>query len=166
MSRSKLLVCAVPVLGLLLSSPLLAQSRSTFPRSTTNGTPTTGGTTNGRRREPCWKQAGIPQSVIQQHKSIEQTTRSQIEAVCSDTSLTPEQRHEKAHQIREQARQRQDAMLSASQRSSFQSCRSQRGEGGTPGLGGENLCGGTSSTRGMRPAKTGNGTSTTPEEDN
>lgn len=129
----------------LLSMPsLLAQTRSTTGGTRPTATSSTGSTTGRGKHQPCWEQAGIPQSVVQEHRSIEQSTRSEIQAVCSDSSLTPQQRQQKAHELREQARQRQDAMLSASQRTAFKNCRSQRGEGGTPGLGGESLCGASS----------------------
>jgi hypothetical protein len=150
MCKSRLLCCGI---FLLLTGSLWAQTRSTLggPRSTTGSPSTTGVSPSGKHHEPCWKEAGISQSVIQEHRSIERSTRAEIQSVCSDTSLTPQQRHEKAHQIREQAKQRQDAMLSTEQRSAFQNCRAQRGERGTPGLGGESLCGGVSSVQGSKP---------------
>jgi len=47
----------------------------------------------GRRvnAEPCWQVAGIDKSVMEQRSAIERDTHSQVEGVCSNSSLSPQQ---------------------------------------------------------------------------
>jgi hypothetical protein len=78
------------------------------------------------KQEPCWQVAGISKSAMEQRKSIMQNTRSQVEAVCANSSLTAQQRSEKIHQIHEQAKQQADALVSPSQMESLKSCQSSR----------------------------------------
>jgi hypothetical protein len=93
-------------------------------------------------QQPCWQQAGISQSAMQQRKQIEQSTRSQVEAVCLDSSLTPQQRREKNRQIRQQAHQQMQALISPEQQQALSACRAQRGGGHSMG-GGIHTGGGT-----------------------
>ncbi len=91
-------------------------------------TPRTGPRGNARnRRNPCWQQAGINQSAVQQVRGIRESTRSQVESVCSDSSLTPQQKHQKIMQLHQQARQQIDSIISPSQRQAIASCRGSRG---------------------------------------
>src|ERR1700747_3844372 len=48
-----------------------------------------------QRQEPCWQVAGISKSAMEQRRSIQQKTRSEVEAVCAESSLTPQQRQQK-----------------------------------------------------------------------
>src|SRR6516162_7287889 len=36
-----------------------------------------------QKTEPCWEQAGISKNVMEQRRSIQESTRSEIRAVCS-----------------------------------------------------------------------------------
>ena len=155
MSTSKALVCVGVVLTLLSVYPLLSQTRPTPGSATSSSTvPTRRG-----RHQPCWQQAGVSQSVMQRHRSIEQSTHSQIAAVCGDAALTAQQKAQKVRQIREQARQQQDALLSSEQVAAIKSCHEQRGGHAGPGVGGEG-CGEMPTARVKSTPR-----STTPEED-
>jgi hypothetical protein len=136
MTRMQALRYAIPLVALLWAFPLPAQTVSapSRPATTTGRRPVRG------RHQPCWQQAGVSQSVIQQHRAIEEDIRSQVESVCSDSSLTPQQRAAKVRSIREEGRQRQAALLTSEQRSALEGCRAQRGERGT-GMGGVGPCG-------------------------
>ena len=109
--------------GVLLCASLVAaqavpsgtNSNSTAPR-------------RGQNR-PCWQQAGVSQSVMQQRRSLEQNTRSEIESVCADSSLSQQQKHQKIQQIHAQARQQIQGMMTPQQEEALKSCRAQRGEG-------------------------------------
>lgn len=128
MTRMKLLGLAVPALTLFLTYPLAAQTTtSPIPRSTTPARP-------GGRQAPCWQQAGVSQAAIQRHRQIEERTRSEVEAVCSDSSLTPQQREQKIHQLHEQAHQQAQSVISPQQEEALKACREKRGEG--PHMGG------------------------------
>jgi hypothetical protein len=118
---------AVAVLTLLGTYPLASQTASTpiSPRGTTP--------THPLHQKPCWQQAGISQSAIQQRKQIEESTHSQIESVCSDSSLTPQQKQQKIHQLHEQAQKQVGGLISSQQEAALKSCRASRGEGAHPG---------------------------------
>jgi hypothetical protein len=45
--------------------------------------------------EPCWEQARISKSTIQQRRSIQESTRSQIQMVCGETNLSEQQKRVK-----------------------------------------------------------------------
>lgn len=133
--------CAVTLLGLLLASPLVAQIKttpSTSPRGITAQTPGNP-RTRGARQEPCWKQVGVPHSAIERRRQIEENTRSQVQAVCNDSSLSPQQKREKIHQLREQAHQEVAALMTPQQAEAWKACRQQRaaarGERGGGGRG-------------------------------
>ena len=78
MSRMRQFGFAVGVLILLGTYQLAAQT-ATPPASPRGTTP--------NRQKPCWQQAGISQSALQQRKQIEESTRSQVESVCKDLPL-------------------------------------------------------------------------------
>ncbi|HLJ25779.1 MAG TPA: hypothetical protein VKY85_03650 [Candidatus Angelobacter sp.] len=174
MFQIKSVSCVVFLLGLAL--PLLAQrtprsagSAPATPQASTppatpstsstagssatgssnaSATGTTGGTASGsRRQEPCWKVAGVSPSALQQRRSIEQNTKSQVAAVCSDSSLTTQQRHQKIQSIHQQAQQEMQALIAPQQQEALKACRASRGEGkeaGHPaGAGGAGPCGET-----------------------
>ena len=125
MTRMREFVFAVTVLTLLGTYPLVAQTAAT-PASPRGTTPT--------HQKPCWQQAGISQSALQQRKQIEESTHSQIESVCSDSALTPQQKQQKIHQIHEQAQKEAAGAISPQQEAALKSCRESRGE--APHMGG------------------------------
>lgn len=109
--------------------PATPSSNPTTPSASSNTTQTTGTTgTGSRRQEPCWKVAGVSPSAIQQRRSIEQNARSQVAAVCSDSSLTAQQRHAKIREIHEQAQQQMQGLIAPEQMEALKSCRASRGE--------------------------------------
>jgi Spy/CpxP family protein refolding chaperone len=89
--------------------------------------------------EPCWQVAGVEKSVMEQRWALERDTRSQVNTVCSDTSLTPQQKQQKAREIRQQARQKMDALMTPDQEKKLTTCQAERGmnhPGGGEGAGG------------------------------
>jgi len=79
------------------------------------------------RQQPCWQQAGISQSAMQQHRELIQNTRAQVESVCTDSSLSPQQKQQKIHQLREQVHRQMEGMISPEQMQTMKSCQEQRG---------------------------------------
>ena len=127
-------------LALLLGAlPLLAQMTTTAPGT---ASPTPGGGKKGQ--EPCWKQVGISQQAEQQVKQIEDSTRSQVESVCSDSSMNTQQKRTKIEDLREAGRKQIDGIITPQQRDARKSCREQRGEkvngGGGPHHVGMGVC--------------------------
>ena len=123
MTRMRLPGFAVAVVTVLLTYPLAAQTTPSpvSPRGTTPTRPA--------RQSPCWQQAGISQAALQKRKQIEESTRGQVESVCSDSSLTPQEKQQKIHQLHEQAHQQVQGLISPQQEEALKSCREQRGEG-------------------------------------
>ncbi len=116
-----------------LSLPLLAQqsSESAFPQ--VNPRPIQGlGREPGQRvrQEPCWQEAGVSKTAMEQRRSIEQGVRGQVASVCANSSLTPQQRQQQIRQIHEQARQQMEALISPQQQEAIKSCQASRGHGG------------------------------------
>jgi len=119
-----------PVILLLSAGPLLAQSAPppTNPPSQTRPARRGG-------QEPCWQQAGVEKSVMEQVWTIGRDARSQVEAVCSNSSLTPQQRNQQTREIREKAMQKRDGLMTADQSKALTACQQTRG-GNHPGGGG------------------------------
>jgi len=83
--------------------------------------------------QPCWQVAGIDKSAVDRHAAIERETRSQIAGVCSNSSLTPQQKRQQVREIRLQAKQKMEGLVTPGQRQAFFACRQERGLKGDPG---------------------------------
>jgi len=66
---------------------------------------------------------------MEQRWSFERETHSQVEAVCSNSSLTPQQKREQVRDIRQQAHQKMEGMITPEQEKALTACQQQRGEG-------------------------------------
>jgi TolA-binding protein len=89
--------------------------------------PGTSNTANTSHKEPCWQQAGISKSAIAQVHQIQESTRSQVESVCSNSSLSPQQKQQEIRQLHQQAHQRIEGLVGAQQAQAFRTCQEQRG---------------------------------------
>ena len=86
-------------------------------------------------QENCMQQAGIEKSVMEQMRTIGHDARSQVESICSNSSLTPQQKQQQAREVREQAMQKRDNLMTPDQRRVLRECQQQR-SGNHPGEGG------------------------------
>jgi Spy/CpxP family protein refolding chaperone len=120
MTKMKWFGFAATLVTLLGTYPLAAQTASS-PLSPRGTTPT--------HKQPCWQQAGVSQSAMQQRKQIEENTHSQIEAVCSDSSLAPQQKQQKIQQLHQEAQKQVGGLITPQQEAAIKSCRESRGEG-------------------------------------
>ena len=77
-------------------------------------------------QEPCWQQVGISKDVIDQRKAIELDTRSQVQAVCADSSLTDQQKKQKIHEIHQESKQKMAGLMTEQQQQELQSCQKER----------------------------------------
>jgi hypothetical protein len=85
---------------------------------------------------PCWEVAGIPKSAMEQRRAIQQRTSAEVEAVCANHSVGPQQRQQRIRQIHEQAKQELDALVSPQKMEALKSCQMSRNRGaGHPGGG-------------------------------
>jgi hypothetical protein len=122
MTMLKPLGLALVMSSALIGCPLFAQT-STSPAPRVHRARYSG--------QPCWKQAGISPSVVPQLRQINQTTHSEVMAVRSDSSLTPQQQRQKTRQLRQQEYQQLDALVGSQQFEALRSCREQRARSGT-----------------------------------
>lgn len=130
----KTLVSTTAALVLVSLASLTAFSQAS-PSQVAQGQPapanpsaaTVGGTRPAPHQAPCWQQAGISKSVMDQRRTIEDGARSEVEAVCTDSSLTPQQKQVKVKEIRQQARTQVEALIPAQQMQELKACNTQRG---------------------------------------
>jgi hypothetical protein len=128
-------VCAV--LLLVLAVPFLAQSAQNAPTAPTEETSpqapaesaqpaATPRVARSGRRGPCWRVAGIAPAAVNQRWQIEDQAKGKINQVCSDDSLTPDQKRDKIRQINEQTEQEIAKIIPATQLEAFKACQAQR----------------------------------------
>lgn len=82
---------------------------------------------------PCFQKAGIDRSVIEQLMSLNREAHSQIQSICSNTSLTPQQKHHHVQQIHQQAHQKVEGLITSEQEKTLVACRQQREGENHPG---------------------------------
>jgi hypothetical protein len=138
--------------SLLAQNAPPANAQSAPPPSTQSAPPappaSEGQAPGHARQGGCWQQAGISQATVQAHRQIMESTRTQVQAACSDPALTQQQRVLKIRQIHELARQQMATLVTPEQEQAMNACRAQRGEGpamhgpgGMGGTGGAGECG-------------------------
>lgn len=125
------------VTAILCVAPLLAQDAPPA-----NGNPAPARPAHRGGGAPCWQQAGVQKSAIEELRSIQRETHSQIESVCSNSSFTPQEKHKQVQEIREQAHQKIDGLITPGQMKALAACRQARGEPTPSVLSGANGAGG------------------------
>jgi Spy/CpxP family protein refolding chaperone len=109
--------------------------------------PAQGPANRAPHQQPCWQQVGISKEAMGQRREVEQNTRAEVEAVCADTSLTSQQKHSKIKELRQQARQQIESIITPQQQEELKACNAERnaghpsGGGPRPGGGGLGPCG-------------------------
>lgn len=115
---------------LLGAGLLLAQTAPS-----TNSSPSQTRPMRGGGQGACMQQAGIEQSVMEQIHSIVRDAHAQVENVCSNSSLTPQQKQQQVREIRERAMQKRDGLMTADQQKALMACQQTR-NGNHAGAGG------------------------------
>jgi Spy/CpxP family protein refolding chaperone len=114
-------------------------------------------------QEPCWQQAGIDRSLMEQHRNIDRDAHAQINAVCENSSLTPQQKHEQAREIKRQAKEKMDALLTPDQQKSLQACQETRAADRPHAEHHRGPCGGEQSPQAPANAPTGKAEGSNPQ---
>jgi hypothetical protein len=78
------------------------------------------------REEPCWQKVGISKDVIDQRQAVELDTRSQVQAVCADSSLSDPQKKQKIRELRQESKQKVAGLMTEQQQQELQSCQKER----------------------------------------
>lgn len=112
--------CLTTLAFLIFSGVLMTAAQSTPPVSPAPRPRT--------HQEPCWRQAGIDRSIMEQRRDLEREAHSRVNAVCENSWLNPQQRRQQASEIREQARRKSEALITSDQRSALQACQQARAE--------------------------------------
>jgi hypothetical protein len=73
--------------------------------------------------------------VMEQIHSIVRDAHSQVESVCSNSSLTPQQKQQQVREIRERAMQKRESLMTADQQKTLMACQQAR-NGNHAGAGG------------------------------
>ena len=79
-----------------------------------------------RRVPTCWRQAGISPSVVNERWHIEDSAKAKISTVCTDSSLSAEQRLAKIHDIHQETDAEIAKLIPAKQLSVFKACEAER----------------------------------------
>lgn len=129
--------------GIILSAALVESAAAQVP---IRPVPPIAGSTPRPRQEPCWQVAGISKSAMEQRRAIAQQARQDVEAVCSNSSLSMQQKRQQIQQIHQRERQEIDAIITPEQREDMRACQEQRnaahaGGHGGGGHGGAGPCG-------------------------
>jgi hypothetical protein len=103
-----------------------AQQPTNAPTPAPHSGPTGAKGPASQKTEPCWEQAGISKSIMEQRKSIQESTRSQVQAVCSETNLSEQQKREQIRQIRQAGQEKVNAMISPAEREQLEACQRAR----------------------------------------
>jgi len=119
-------VFGLAILGMLLC-PLFGQTSS--PAA------------NPQRREPCWREAGITRAAMQQRREIAESMRGQMESVCNDSSLSPAQKQQQLHELREQEQSRINEVITPEQAQALRNCQARGHAAAAPVHRGGNPCG-------------------------
>jgi hypothetical protein len=155
--------CFATIILLFSTCPLIAMAQASTPAPSVPPV--------RARQEPCWRQAGIDRSVVEQRHTIELDAHSQIAAVCENSSLTPQQKQQQVREIRQQAKQKFDALITPDQQKMLQSCQEARGSnrpnaGNHPGGASPCVSSRSSQVRPSSPAGRASGSNPQPPENN
>jgi len=115
------------LMGMMASVMLSLSARAQTPARRAPAAAATN--TEHPRQEPCWQVAGISKSAMEQRRQLAQETRQQIEAVCANSALSPSQKKEEIHQIRERERQQMESLITPSQQEALRACQQERHHG-------------------------------------
>jgi hypothetical protein len=114
---------------MMFSLPLLAQTgdaQSTPPDSGQSEGASSGGRFRARHQPPCWREAGISPEMVNQRWHIEDDGKTKISAVCTDPSLSADQRLAKIHEIQQQTDAEIAKLIPEKQLIAFKACQADR----------------------------------------
>ncbi len=118
-------------------NPLLAQFQPNGPAVRVGRAPVRVGRQTAPKQPPCWQEAGISKSSMERRHAIEQETRARVESVCADPALNDQQKRQEIRQIRQQAHQEEQGLITPQQQQALRECQMARSKANPrPNLGG------------------------------
>jgi hypothetical protein len=133
------------------NSPAPQAGPSAYPGNSTQQPPMTPAQQR-RTRNACLLHAGISKDLMNQRQSILRQSRSQIESICGDSSLTTSQKLAQVRQARQDVRKQISEVITPEQEKAIESC--QRSADLPPGNGQQNPCGGSNPGNANAPGNT------------
>jgi len=114
---------------LLCAGAVFAQTSASSAQPSAGAEPTPAPAVRARRQvrqAPCWAEAGMAPQMVNDRWKIEDQGKARISAVCSDSSLSPAQRHDKIQQIHAETDQEVARLIPSKQLQAFNACQAQR----------------------------------------
>jgi len=114
----------------LLTAFALAQASQTTPTDASKPDATSKSATSKpvvprtpRKRQPtCWKQAGMTADMVNKRWKLEDDGKVKIAKACTDTSLNPQQKHDRIQQINADTDQAIAKLIPAKELEAYKSC--------------------------------------------
>lgn len=75
---------------------------------------------------PCYEVAGVSKAAIERRRSVAQEANAQVEAVCANASLTPQQRAQEISRIRKQESTELNSIITPQQQEAIKECNQAR----------------------------------------
>jgi hypothetical protein len=106
----------------------------------TSATQTQKGKSSTPKQPSCWEEAGIPRATMDERRSILESKRAEIEAVCAQTGLIDREKMERIREINQATQQKLAGLITPEQEEKVKACNQARGGsrpgGGAPHTGG------------------------------
>jgi hypothetical protein len=118
---------------LAFSLPLFAQSGDTqqpapeqgqTEQPAAPGAPT-GGHFRARRQTLCWREAGLTPEMVNERWKLEDNAKTKISAVCTDSSLSADQRLAKIHEIHQETDAEIAKLIPEKELTAFKACQAE-----------------------------------------
>src|SRR6516164_1021503 len=75
---------------------------------------------------PCYEVAGVSKAALDERRIVTQNANAQVEAVCANASLTPQQRAQEIRQIRQRQRAEMNTIVTPQQQEAINACNKAR----------------------------------------
>jgi len=115
---------SVSLLFLMIAVSGFAQSTpAAQPEAATPAAPAANPQVRRRNHGPlCWKQAGLTPDMVNQRWKIEDQQKTTIASVCSETTTSAQQKHDKIEQIHANTGQAMSKLIPADKLAKFNKC--------------------------------------------
>jgi hypothetical protein len=85
------------------------------------------------KQQPCWEEAGISKAAMDERRSIQESSRAEVEAVCTQAGLTDQQKRERIREINQATAQKLAGLITPEQEEKLKACNQARAAAHPPG---------------------------------